>query len=160
VVPIAPGKKMGDMLASGELAAAIGVEVDAPDVEPLIPDALEAGLAALRRNGHYPINHTVVIKDELIAKHPDLAADVFNTFAESKRRYLERLKERDIEKPTAVDEMHRRVMEITGDPLPYGIAPNRRVIDELIQHALTQGIITKPVTADELFVPSTRKLVA
>ena len=160
VVPIAPGKKMGDMLASGELAAAIGVEVDAPDVEPLIPDALEAGLAALRRNGHYPINHTVVIKDELIAKHPDLAADVFNTFAESKRRYLERLKERDIEKPTAVDEMQRRVMEITGDPLPYGIAPNRRVIDELIQHALTQGIITKPVTADELFVPSTRKLVA
>ena len=34
-------------------------------------------------------------------------------------------------------------MEITGDPLPYGIAPNRRVIDELIRHALTQGIITK-----------------
>jgi hypothetical protein len=33
------------------------------------------------------------------------------------------------------------------------------VIDELIQHALTQGIITKAVTADELFVPSTRKLV-
>jgi 4,5-dihydroxyphthalate decarboxylase len=159
VVPIAPGKQMGAMLASGELAAAIGVEVDAPDVEPLIPDALEAGLAALRRNGHYPINHTVVIKDELIAKHPDLAADVFNAFAESKRRYVERLKEREIEKPTAVDEMHRRVMEITGDPLPYGIAPNRRVIDELIQHALTQGIITKPVTTDELFVPSTRKLV-
>jgi 4,5-dihydroxyphthalate decarboxylase len=159
VVPIAPGKQMGAMLASGELAAAIGVEVDAPDVEPLIPDALEAGLAALRRNGHYPINHTVVIKDELIAKHPDLAADVFNAFAESKRRYVERLKDGEIEKPTAVDEMHRRVMEITGDPLPYGIAPNRRVIDELIQHALTQGIITKPVTADELFVPSTRKLV-
>jgi 4,5-dihydroxyphthalate decarboxylase len=159
VVPIAPGEQMGDMLASGELAAAIGVEVDAPDVEPLIPDALEAGLAALRRNGHYPINHTVVIKDELIAKHPDLAADVFNAFAESKRRYVERLKEREIEKPTAVDEMHRRVMEITGDPLPYGIAPNRRVIDELIQHALTQGIITKPVTTDELFVPSTRGLV-
>jgi 4,5-dihydroxyphthalate decarboxylase len=158
-VPIAQGKQMGDMLASGELAAAIGVEVDAPDVEPLIPDALEAGLASLRRNGHYPINHTVVIKDELIAKHPDLAVDVFNAFAEAKRRYLDRLGEREIEKPTAVDEMHRRVMEITGDPLPYGLAPNRRVIDELIQHALTQGIITKAVTADELFVPSTRKLV-
>ena len=37
------------MLASGELAAAIGVEVDSPDVKPLIPNALEAGLAALRR---------------------------------------------------------------------------------------------------------------
>ena len=54
--------------------------------------------------------------------------------------------------------MHRRVIEITGDPLPYGVAPNRKVIEELIRHALTQGIITKPVTADELFAPSTRTL--
>src|SRR4030088_1029910 len=44
VVRVARDKKMGDRLASGELAAAIGVEVDASDVEPLIPDALEAGL--------------------------------------------------------------------------------------------------------------------
>ena len=70
VVPIEPGKKMEDMLASGELAAAIGVDVKSPDVKPLIPNALEAGLAALRQRGHYPINHTVVIKDELLAAHP------------------------------------------------------------------------------------------
>jgi 4,5-dihydroxyphthalate decarboxylase len=160
VVPIEAGKKMDDMLVSGELAAAIGVDVKHPDVKPLIPDALEAGLAALRHNGHYPINHTVVIKNELIAAHPDLAADVFNAFAESKRRYVERLKADQIEKPTEVDAMHKRVMAITDDPLPYGIAPNRKVIDELIGHALTQGIITKPVTADELFAPSTRSLTA
>jgi 4,5-dihydroxyphthalate decarboxylase len=159
VVPIEQGKQMVDMLASGELAAAIGIEVSSPDVKPLIPNALEAGLAALRRNGHYPINHTVVVKDELLAAHPDLAADVFGAFAEAKRRYLDRLKAGNIEKPTDVDEVHRRVMEITGDPLPYGIAPNRRVLDELIAHALTQGIITKPVTADELFAPGTRELV-
>ena len=160
VVPIEKGKTMGDMLAAGELAAAIGVEANSPDVKPLIPDALEAGLAALRRRGHYPINHLVVIKDELIAKHPDLAADVFNAFAAAKRHYLERLKAGKIEKPTEVDEVHRRVMAVSGDPLPYGIAPNRKVIDELIGHALTQGIITQPVTADQLFAPSTRGLVA
>jgi 4,5-dihydroxyphthalate decarboxylase len=160
VVPIEAGKKMGDMLASGELAAAIGVEATSPDVKPLIPNALEAGLAALRRNGHYPINHLVVIKDELIASHPDLAADVFDAFAQAKRLYLERLKAGQIEKPTDVDEVHKRVMAIIGDPLPYGIAPNRKVIDTLIGHALTQGIITKPVTAEELFAPSTRGLTA
>ena len=65
-----------------------------------------------------------------------------------------------IEKPTAIDKMHQRVMEITGDPLPYGIAPNRRVIEELIGHALRQGIITRPVTVDELFEATTRNLVA
>jgi 4,5-dihydroxyphthalate decarboxylase len=159
VVPIDKDKKMGDMLASGELAAAIGVEANSPDVKPLIPNALEAGLVALRQRGHYPINHTVVIKDELIAKHPDLAADVFDAFVESKRRYVERLKAGKVDKPTEIDEVHRRVMEITGEPLPYGIAPNRKVLDELIRHALTQGIITKPVTADELFAPNTRALV-
>jgi 4,5-dihydroxyphthalate decarboxylase len=128
-------------------------------VKPLIPDAREAGLAALRQRGHYPINHTVVIKDELIARRPDLAADVFDAFACAKRRYVEDLKAGKIDKPTEVDQVHRRVMEITGDPLPYGVAPNRKVIEELIGHALTQGIITKPVTADELFAPSTRTLV-
>jgi 4,5-dihydroxyphthalate decarboxylase len=159
VVPIDKGKTIADMLASGELAAAIGVEANAPDVKPLIPDALEAGLSALRRRGHYPINHTVVIKDELIAKHPDLAADVFDAFTRAKRRYVEALEAGKIEQPSEVDEVHRRVMEIAGEPLPYGIAPNRKAIEELIRHALTQGIITKPVTADELFAPSTRALV-
>jgi 4,5-dihydroxyphthalate decarboxylase len=159
VVPIEPGKKMADMLASGELVAAIGVEAEHTDVKPLIPEALDAGLAALRGRGHYPINHTVVIKDELLAAHPDLAADVFNAFAESKRLYVERLKAGKIERPTAVDQVHRRVMEVTGDPLPYGIEPNRRVLGELVAHSVTQGIIPRPPGLDELFAATTRGLV-
>jgi 4,5-dihydroxyphthalate decarboxylase len=159
VVPIEKGKDMGQMLATGELAGAIGIESDSPDVKPLIPSAQDAGLKALRERGHYPINHCMVIKDELIAKYPDLAADVFNAFAESKRVYVDKLKSGAIEKPTAIDIMHKKVMEITGDPLPYGIEPNRKVIENLIAHARAQGIITKPVLVDELFAPSTRALV-
>jgi 4,5-dihydroxyphthalate decarboxylase len=158
VVPIAPGQKMADMLAAGELAAAIGIEVTSPDVKPLIADAQEAGLAALRKRGHYPINHTVVVKDDLLAAHPGLATDVFNAFAEAKRRYVERLKAGTIEKPTEIDRLHQRVMAITGDPLPYGIAPNRRVLEELVRHCLGQGIITRPVNVDELFAPGTLTL--
>ena len=158
VVPIEKGKKMADMLASGELVAAIGVEIEHPDVKPLIPNALEAGLAAHRRNGHYPINHTVVIRDELLAAHPQLAADVFNAFAESKRLYIERLKAGRIEKPTEVDKVHACVMEISGDPLPYGIGPNRKTLEELIQHVTVQRIITKPVSVEELFAPGTHDL--
>jgi 4,5-dihydroxyphthalate decarboxylase len=152
VVPIETGKKMADMLISGELVAAIGVEVDHPDVVPLIPNALEAGLAALRARGHYPINHLVVIRDDVLAAHPEVAAGVFNAFEESKNLYVEKLRAGKIEKPTAFDELHRRVLEITGkDPLPYGIEPNRKVLEELIGYATSQGILTKPVTVDELF---------
>jgi 4,5-dihydroxyphthalate decarboxylase len=152
VVPIEAGKKMADMLIAGELVAAIGVEVDHPDVVPLIPNALEAGLAALRARGHYPINHLVVIKDDVLAAHPEVAAGVFDAFEESKNLYVEKLRAGKIESPTAFDELHRRVMEITGkDPLPYGIEPNRKVLEELIGYATAQGILTKPVTVDELF---------
>ena len=161
VVPIEKGKKMSDMLASGELVAAVGVEVEHPDVKPLIPNAQETGFEALRQLGHYPINHTVVVRDDVLDAHPDLAPDIFNAFAEAKRLYVERLKSGRIEKLTQTDEVHRRVMEITGrDPLPYGIAPNRQAVEELIQSALEQGIITRPVTVEELFAQNTHELVA
>ena len=160
VVPVAQGKKLADMLASGELAAAIGIEAGHPDVAPLIANAEDAGLAALRQRGHYPINHLVVVRDELLAEHPQLAVNVFNAFAESKRRYIEQLKSGGIAKPTAVDATHQRVMAVTGDPLPYGIASNRAVLEAALDHCMTQGIITQRPTADELFAASTRQLVA
>jgi 4,5-dihydroxyphthalate decarboxylase len=160
VVPIEPGKKIAEMLVSGELSAAIGVEVDHPDVRPLIPEAQEAGLEALRTRGHYPINHTIVIRDELLAARPDLAADVFEAFAAAKRIYVERLRSGTIAKPTKVDELHRRVMAITGDPLPYGIEPNRRVLDELVQSAHEQGIISRRVALEDHFARGTQHLAA
>ena len=158
VVPIEHGKDMGDMLESGELAAAIGIDVDHPDVAPLIPNALEAGLAALRQRGHYPINHLVVVRDDLLAEHPEIATETFEAFAEAKRLYVEKLKAGAIENPSKADEVHRRVMEITGDPLPYGIEPNRQVLEELIGHAVTQKIIAGPVAVDDLFAPGTHGL--
>ena len=120
--------------------------------------ALEAGLAAYKARGHYPINHLVVIRDDLLAKHPGLAADAFEAFAESKRRYVANLKAGKIEKPTAVDKVHAAVIAAGGDPLPYGIAPNRKVIEELMRHAVSQGIIPKAVPVEELFARETREL--
>ncbi|MEP6656616.1 MAG: ABC transporter substrate-binding protein [Betaproteobacteria bacterium] len=159
VVPLGKGKKMGDMVVSGELAAAIGVEVEHPDVAPLIPDAKEAGFDALRQSGHYPINHAVVVKDDLLDAHPDLAVDIFNVFADAKRTYVERLANGGIDKPTAVDELHRRVMAITGgDPLPYGIEPNRKMLEALIQAAQEQGIINDRVGVEALFARNTHGL--
>ena len=159
VVPIGDGNKMQDMLASGELAAAIGVEIEHPDVRPLIADAREAGFQALRERGHYPINHLVVVRDELLQVRPDLAADIFDAFARAKSIYVEKLQKGAVEKPTAVDAMHRRVMEITGrDPLPYGLAPNRAMLEEAVRSALEQRILAQPVTVEAMFPSFTHQL--
>ncbi len=160
VVPLEKGRKMADALAAGELGAAIGVEVDHPDVKPLIANPKDAAFEALRTRGHYPINHLMVIKDDIPAAQPDIALDIFDAFTAAKRLYVERLKAGAIEKPTAVDETYRRVMEITGkDPLPYGIAPNRQALDELIASALEQKILTRRVAVEELFPSNTHGLV-
>jgi 4,5-dihydroxyphthalate decarboxylase len=161
VVSIEKGKKLEDMLISGEIAAAIGVTVEHPDVKPLIPNAKAAGFAALETNDYYPINHILVVRDELLEAHPGLALEIFNVFAESKRRYVERLKNNQIAEPSAADQLYRRVMEITGaDPLPYGIAPNRKMIEAVIRYADEQGIISHPFTFEELFARGTHDLVA
>jgi 4,5-dihydroxyphthalate decarboxylase len=135
VVPLEPGRELADLLAAGELAAAIGVD----GFEPLIPNAAEAGFEALRTRGHYPINHLVVVKDELLGHAPA----IFAAFEEAKNRYLE---------SGRLDPLHEQVAAITGsDPLPYGLEPNRATIEELIDHALRQGILTRKPDVDSLF---------
>ena len=159
VVPIEAGKNMQEMLISGELVAAIGVEANHPDIAPLIPDAQNVGLAALKSDGHWPINHLVVIKDEVLEANPGIAADCFEAFAEAKRLYVADLKAGKIEKPDTADRLHQRVMEVIGDPMPYGIEPNRKVMETLMGHAHAQGIIKQPMKVEDLFARETWSLV-
>ena len=161
VVPMEPGQDLAGLIAAGDLAAGIGVAADHPGLEPLIPGAGEAGFEALRRRGLYPINHLIVVRDDLLDAHPDLAADVFAAFAEAKNRYVERLRLGEIPDPTPADLMYQRVMAITGaDPLPYGIAPNRAMIEQLIRYAVGQQILDRPPDVEALFPESTHHLTA
>jgi len=149
VIPIDKDKKMEDMLVSGEIPAAIGVQVDSPDVKPLIANPREAGFAALRERGLYPINHTIVVRNDVLAAHPGLAADLFRAFAEAKQPYVAQLAAGEIQ--NADDEFFKRVMDVTGDPLPYGIEPNRQMLEAVVHHAVEQGIIPRPIPIEELF---------
>lgn len=158
VVSIEEGATIEEQLASGDLAAAVNIKTDNPDLKPLIENPFEAGMAAYRNRGHYPINHLVAVRDDVLAANPDLAVALFDAFVESKQQYLERLQSGAIENPDAADKLHSRLLELGDDPLPYGIEPNRAVLEELIGHAMTQGILTKPVTIEALFAESTAML--
>jgi 4,5-dihydroxyphthalate decarboxylase len=160
VVAIEPGQTLEDLLIAGEIAAAIGVQVESPDVKPLIPNAADAGFEALRQRGHYPINHTVVVRNDVLDAHPDLAPDIFAAFAEAKRIYIQRLREGRVDAASPTDEVFRRVMEIAGDPLPYGIDANRQALEAMVQYSVEQGILPGPVAIEDLFPQNTRTLIA
>jgi ABC-type nitrate/sulfonate/bicarbonate transport system substrate-binding protein len=158
VVPVEQGRTLEDMLRRGDLAAVVGADLDAPDVVSLLPDPVEAGFAALRERGHYPINHLVVVRDELLEARPELARDVFDAFAQAKALYVERLRSGVAE--DAADRVYARVLETTGqDPLPYGLAPNRDVLEELLRCAVDQRTLDRSVALEQVFAPATLDVV-
>ncbi len=154
VVAAPAGRTLEDLLLAGELDAVVGASIDHPDIVPLFSEPVEAGVAVLRDRGVFPINHLVVVKDELLERHPDVSVVVFEAFAEAKRRYVEKLRAGLVE--TDQDRLLSRVMAETGsDPLPYGLAANRAVLTDLLEHARAQHILTRPVRLEDVFAANT-----
>jgi len=164
VVSLEAGEDLGELVASGQIPAAIalpvGDRVDGPSLVPLIADPDDAAFAALRARGHYPINHLLVVRDDVLREHPGVAVAIFDAFAEAKRRYVDALRNDGLTDPSAADRLYGRVMDVLPDPLPYGVEPNRAMIDEMILHALTQGVIRRTVRAEEVFAEETLPLIA
>jgi 4,5-dihydroxyphthalate decarboxylase len=150
VKPLEDGDLEG-RISSGDLVAAVGATFDHPDVATMIDDPFAAGVSALKTRGFYPINHCVAVRDAVLEEHPEVATQVFNAFAESKKLYLDDLKAGRISEPTAVDKVHLAAMDVIDDPLPFGIEPNRATLEGLVGHAVTQKIIPQPLALEELF---------
>jgi ABC-type nitrate/sulfonate/bicarbonate transport system substrate-binding protein len=158
VIKAEEGRTLEEMLLAGELAAANGIQTTSPDIKPLLPNANTLGLERLRSGGLYPINHTVIVRDDLLAERPDLAADLFDAFVRAKQVYVEKLK-RGIAEPSPADQTFAAVMQVTGDPLPYGVAPNRRELEAIIQYSVEQGILRAPLRIEDVFAMGTLDLV-
>ena len=158
VEAITAGETIEEQLESGELAAAVNIKAGNPKIQSLIDNPTETGLAAFQDRGHYPINHLIAVRDDVLEASPELAVALFEAFAESKNQYLEKLRDGTLENPDAMDTLYRRILDLGGDPLPYGIEPNRPVLENLIEHAQTQKILTRPVEIEALFAPATRTL--
>mgnify|MGYP003665814645 FL=1 len=159
VQPLEDGDLEG-RLSSGELVAAVGAKVDHPDVATMIADPFAAAVSALKTRGLYPINHCVVVRDELLEQNPDVAVQVFDAFAASKNLYVEDLKAGRVSAPGRVDKIHQAAMDFMDDPLPYGVAPNRDTLEGLIGHAVTQKIIPERMALEDLFAKPVLDAVA
>jgi 4,5-dihydroxyphthalate decarboxylase len=149
-VTMQAGANLGEMLASGELAAAIGIpRVESPNVRPLVENANAAASAWYAKTGVYPINHTLVVKDELLAANPSLGKDLYDAFKAARDAYVASLASSTDEADAA---MKRTAAMVGGDPLPYGIEANRKAMEAIIAAATTQHILTKPTKVEDVFV--------
>jgi 4,5-dihydroxyphthalate decarboxylase len=153
-----PGANLAEMLVKGELAAAIGVgKVESPDVKPLIPDAAAAEAAWYRKTGIYPINHTVVVKDTLLQSDPSLAPRLFAGFQSAKEQFLKQLSSA-AELPAEAQPLAKRRSIVGDDPLPNGLARNRKALEAIIRFAYEQKILPRMVKPEEIFAANTLDL--
>ena len=145
------GSNIATMLASGELAAAIGAgPVDSSDVKPLIENAGNAQNEWFKKTGIYPINHMIVVKDELLAADPGLADNLFQAFSAAKEKFLAKLQSG--EGLSGEDEALAKRRSLVGDdPIPYGIEPNRKALEAIVDMAVAQKILSKKLAPEEMF---------
>jgi ABC-type nitrate/sulfonate/bicarbonate transport system substrate-binding protein len=152
------GRDIVELLLAGEMDAAVGdLRTDSPNIQPLIPDARNAGFAYFRNTGVYPINHVVVIKSAILEAEPWVAEELFTAFRAAKDVYLGHLHAGQELSPA--DENLVSVSRVVGsDPFPFGIEANRKTLETMIQFAVDQQVIPKALSLEELFVPSTLNL--
>ena len=104
--------------------------------------------------------HMVGLKRGLAAENPWLPAALLKAFDRSKADALARLTDTSATKVTMpfVEEQLRSVRRLMGeDYWPYGLAANRKVLDNFLDHHHRQGLSPRRLGAEELFHPSTHE---
>lgn len=153
----AADEPLDDLLVAGEIDAIAAPSVpsayaDAAEVERLFEQYWETEREYFVRTGHFPIMHTVAIKEELVNEHEELPRVLFNAFETAKEVGLRRL-EHSIN--TGLPWIQRHVEETQSvmgrDYWPYGLEENRRELETLIRYAGNQGLIDSPLDVDQLF---------
>jgi 4,5-dihydroxyphthalate decarboxylase len=164
VVHAPEGKSLASMMEAGELAAGFngpagvgrsgsptgGWQEKAADYPELIENAAQVEADWFKRTGIYPIHGSVVVKTEVLEKHPHVAKSLYDAFAESKAIYMDKLNRE--EGDSADDKKYRGLAKVVGDPLPYGLKENAASIDAMLKYGLQQGLIPRPLKLDETFV--------
>jgi 4,5-dihydroxyphthalate decarboxylase len=149
------GKAVADLLISGEIGAAVGdIRVDSPDVKSLIPDARNAGIAYFQKTGIYPVNHCVVIKNEILDAEPWVAEELFNAFKNAKSSYLAWL-DKGLDLSPADEAAIGLGRAVGGDPFPFGVNANRKALEAIVRFAVEQQVIPKKPSLEVLFTPNT-----
>lgn len=169
VAPLESGRSLSDALAAGEIGALYTPRAPssflrgAPGVGRLWPDAAAAEAAYHAATGIFPIMHTLVIPRSLHDSDRWIARSLFKAFAAARDRAYELLRE-TAALPYMLPNLpldYERAVETMGlDYWPYGLEPNRRVLETFLRYHHEQGLSPRLLEPEELFAPETLEAFA
>ena len=161
----APGTDLGAMLEAGEIDALIAADVPkcflekSPHVARLFDDYVSTERDYFQRTGIYPIMHTVVVRRELAAEHPEIVRSVYKGFCDAKDVIREQYTKGMIfnNMATMMPWFSKLVDEdlalLGEDWFPYGMEANRKAVDSFLRYHYEQGLSKRRLTCEDIFVP-------
>ena len=172
ITQIPPGQTLADLLGKGELDAIMpspypGMKsmlnktdylkfTEIENIKPLFDDPGKEGQRYFKKNGFSHINHTVILREDILEKYPWAPLNLYKAFQESKE--IAYTRSDHLLRSSLLFAYHylRTEREIFGrDPYPYGFKVNKKAIETLIDYSFEQGLTNTKLEPDELFVKST-----
>lgn len=159
---------MGEMLLQGKLDGALRYlagtnnlvdrsTVDLykhPDFKTLFPDPHAEGVKFYNRTGIYPINHCMVIRREIVERHPWTVLNLFKAFVRA-NDLAEKARMEAVAYHLETGLLPPEARTALATPLVrHGIAANRKVLETTAQYSFEQGLSARLVTVEEMFAPS------
>lgn len=152
---------LDQLLESGQIDAYFGARK--PDsyrtsdrVQRLFPDYQQAERDYFRRTGIFPMMHTVVVREDLVDRHPWILESMFKAFVESKQWAMQQMRFSGTHR-YMVPWLQAHIEEIDelfgGDPWPYGLEENRVAIETFLGYLVNQGFLATAPPIEQLFTP-------
>ena len=153
-----------NMLAEGELDALLHSSLIKPLVNKdprvgrLFPDYKQEEIKYYEKTGMFPIMHVLGIKKEITDRHPWVAINMYHALNEAKNLAMKRMENPRIVPLAWYREAWEEQEEILGtDPWEYGLTiSNRAQLEMLVGFSHEQGLISRRIPLDELFVNVTQ----
>jgi 4,5-dihydroxyphthalate decarboxylase len=164
VRPIGPAQTLSRMIADGEIDALVTARAPStftsrPDsVKRLFPDYVETEKQYYRRTKIFPIMHTVVIRRDVYAKNPWVAQSLYKAFTEAKAKayaLYDQTAALPAMVPWLIAQLDEARREMGEDWWPYGLEPNRRVLETFLRYHHEQGLSKRRYAPEELFARET-----
>lgn len=152
---------LSDQLEAGQIDAYFGARRPesfdkGKNVIRLFPEYRAEEKYYLERTGFYPIMHTIVIRENLQMEKPWVSESIFKACQESKIWALNAMKFSGAQK-IMLPWVHEEIAEmetLMGDnPWPYGVEPNRKMLDAFTQYLAEQHFLETAPNVDDLFTP-------
>jgi 4,5-dihydroxyphthalate decarboxylase len=153
-------RSLNELLLAGDLDGIISAREPTaflardPKIARLWPDYRSIEESYYRDTGVFPIMHVIVIKNEVLSRHPWIAMNLFRAFGEAKTNSLKRLSS-IVNSSVAIPWMHQaydHAKNIVGEDFwPYGIEGNQRTLEAFLQYCKEQGVTQRTVSIEELF---------